>query len=110
MWRKIKRWLMAPPGATRARKPRGEHPPKPVELKFQDVWLTDTDDAKKARQDLYARGLHRNLVDGPWWMFSPLLTLLGVGSWWMRRRRRQAEDFDRRELKRAAERYNCDGL
>jgi uncharacterized iron-regulated membrane protein len=110
MWKKVRRWLLTPPGAARARNFRVRPSPKPADLSFRDLWLTDTAEAERARHDLYARGLEKNLVSGPWWMFSPLFTLLGVGSWLMRRRRRRSEASDRRELKRSAERYNCDGL
>jgi hypothetical protein len=109
-WKKVVRWLISPPGARVAAKVRPSSPPKPVNLSFRDVWLTDTDEAKRARGDLYAAGLHRNIMSGPWWMSSPLMTAIGVGSWWMRRRRRRLEEAERREMKRAAERHKCDGL
>jgi hypothetical protein len=109
-WRKYWRWLMTPQRVARVRKLRDQPITQRAEQSLREALLSDSEEAKKLRTNIVLRGLALAVVNGGFWLFLPITGLFWLYSRSKRNQRRRDEGNDREAMKRAAARYNCDGL
>jgi hypothetical protein len=109
-WQKVVRWLVSPSRVAYLRKVRRQPATMRAEQAVRDAVLSDSPEARRFRTNVVVKGLAAALLHGAFWIFLPITGLFWLFFWSKRALRRQDGLDDRQAMKRAAERYNCDGL